>query len=332
MLPAGSETLLGRAGAWTLLVLAAVLVPLWIRARRRGRRQAEAFTGGRLGPLLDAHLRSRSRAELAGILGLALCGLALLLSVAPRREDPREAGDLIVVLDVSRSMLAEDLTPTRLEVARARARELVEASRADRIGLVLVAGDVGVACPLTSDRNAFVDRVEAAAPGLVGEGGTALASGILEALGQLRVAAGRSGPDLDESRPAAAIVLLSDGEEQRSQERAREAARTAGRAGVPIFTFCTAGPEAVQLFGPGPDGRRVPVRGPDGRPLVTRGDPAMLEELSRLSGGGGLSASAPVEPLPPPPSRPPLRAAFPSWLLGTGLLLLLVEAVQRAGR
>lgn len=146
--------------------------------------------------------------SLRTVLIVAALGCVLLALARPRwghaEELVRQHGlDLVIALDVSNSMLAEDLAPSRLAVARQAARELVRALPMDRVGLVAFAGTAARICPLTHDRAAFEMYLEAVDPSLFSMQGTDLGAA-------LRVAS--------EMFPAASttrrvLVVLSDGED-----------------------------------------------------------------------------------------------------------------------
>jgi len=139
------------------------------------------------------------------------------------REVRQESLDLIIALDVSSSMLAEDIAPSRLERARLAISQLVEQRPSDRIGLVVFSGDSFLQCPLTTDRSAFRLFLENAGPDLVATPGTDFANALhttRNALADDRAA----GPP----RPRA-VLVVSDGEDQEGQlDEAIDALRDEG--------------------------------------------------------------------------------------------------------
>jgi len=110
--------------------------------------------------------------------------------------------DVAVVFDVSKSMWARDVPPSRLEHAKFMLRQLVEKLRGDHISLIAFAGNAYPACPLTSDRAVLNEYIDELAPDLVQRGGTNLEKGLREALKTLNGAAGTQ-----------AIVVITDGDE-----------------------------------------------------------------------------------------------------------------------
>lgn len=143
---------------------------------------------------------------LLGAAALTLLFLAMLLPQWGKREEHvvQQGRDLLIMLDVSRSMLAQDLRPNRLMFAKLKIRSLLDKLKAERVGLILFSGSAFVHCPLTSDYNAFLlflDQVEVEQFSL---GTTAIDTALLEAL---RVF-GQS-----QTRKNKLLVLMTDGED-----------------------------------------------------------------------------------------------------------------------
>ena len=120
------------------------------------------------------------------------------------RETTQESLDLVVALDVSESMLAEDVAPSRLQRARLEIQRIVAERPGARVGLVVFAGEAFLQCPLTTDRSAFRLFLDAAEPSLVPLQGTDLGAALRIAGAALEEAA-----DVDRPR---AVLVVSDGE------------------------------------------------------------------------------------------------------------------------
>lgn len=207
-----------------LAPLVALLVVWALAARRRAVRRFYGSAAGRAW----APLPSRGRAAVAAALWAACAALlATALARPAHSPEPRQVQrvgrDVVFAVDVSRSMLAEDARPNRLERAKFMVRDVLEACEGDRVGLVAFAGTAVVKCPMTTDYAFASMAVDALGPDSVGRGGTALGDAVraaLELLGD------------DASRASADIYLLTDGEDHESMPV--EAAREAARAGVRI--------------------------------------------------------------------------------------------------
>ncbi len=274
--------------AWLAVVpLFGLLAVFGLRAAAARRR---ALLGGQAAALAPAF--SRGRRLLRD--GLQLGALALLVVALSgpvvgtwMRDVQQHGADIMVVLDTSRSMLAEDLAPNRLDRARREVRGLLDRLRGDRIGLVTFSGDARLVCPLTSDPQSyrlFLDDVDTRTNAL---GGTAVGEGLEKALDAF-----------DPRFPGArVIVLLTDGEDHDSDPPATEVAFRAKALGIPVH---------VVAFGTAP-GAEIPVRDErgnlsvvrdgSGAPVITRPDEGLLERIASIGGGAFLSAERAPFPL-----------------------------------
>ncbi len=183
-------------------------------------------------------------------LGLVLLSLAV---ARPQwgervREVQRRGIDVVVAVDLSRSMLAEDVAPSRLDATRAEIDRLMRSLRGDRVGLVVFAADAVVQSPLTSDHGAIEHYLDRVSPDDFSRQGTAIGRAITSATELLtgRFAEGfeRAGTQV--------IVVFSDGEDTISDPIA--AAEVAREAGVRVYTVGVGTAE----------GARIPLRGRDG--------------------------------------------------------------------
>jgi Ca-activated chloride channel homolog len=178
---------------------------------------------------------------------------------------------IVLTLDISSSMLAEDLSPTnRMEVARTTAREFVQRREYDRIGLVAFAGEALTQVPITIDYDVLLESLQQlqAGSGML-EDGTAIGTALATAANRLRRVEGKS----------RVIVLVTDGENNRGEIDPLTAARAAAAYGIKIYSIGI-GTEGVA---------RVPVaRGPFGVQYATLPvhiDETLLTQIAQLSGG-----------------------------------------------
>lgn len=196
---------------WTVAAgptLAAVLF-LWAAQKRREaiRRFGLRDTVARLTP----ETSSRRRRWKAAIVTCAIALVALALA-GPRfgtqlRDVKREGVDLVIALDVSASMLAEDVAPNRLDRAKNEIRKLLDELRGDRIGLVIFAGDAFLQCPLTTDYSAVRLFLDVAGPEAIAVPGTDFGAALDMAVQAFDIPA--ESPDDGRSR---ALLFVSDGE------------------------------------------------------------------------------------------------------------------------
>jgi Ca-activated chloride channel family protein len=175
-----------------------------------------------------------------------LCALVLIaFSLARPAWNPkprtveRRGRDIVFIIDVSRSMLAEDLAPNRLDRAKIAVSDLIDRLEGDRVALVAFAGTAVLKCPLTLDYGFFEMMLDDLEPSSVARGGTMIGDAIRKALDDAYD---------DQERKYKDIILITDGEDHDSFPV--EAAEEAGRRGVRII--------AIGL-GDENQGKRIPV-------------------------------------------------------------------------
>jgi Ca-activated chloride channel family protein len=252
-------------------LVALLVVPLallaYFAARRRSRLYAVRFPGV---PVLAGLLPRQSRWRRLMPLTLFLAALAALALALARPHAtvavPREQATVVLVTDVSRSMLADDVDPSRLEAARAAALKLVdELPDETRLGMVAFAEEPQTIEPPSDYRDRIRDTIEA----LAADGGTGT--------GEALAAAVRMVDGKGEERVPAAIVLLSDGKVTIGRDPL-PVARVARRLGIPIHTVALGTESAV-------------IRTPDGGLLPVPPDPETMARIAELSGGRTFAVS-----------------------------------------
>ena len=263
-----------------LLWLLPALLALYVYGFARKRRALSAFADAAVAPRLTAGLR-RSRQWFRALCLLGAAGAMIVALTQPQwgrrwQEVQRRGRDVMILLDVSRSMLAEDVSPNRLERAKMDIRELVQAMRDEsghRLGLVVFAGRASLQCPLTLDTSFFLRRLAEVGPQTAGRGGSLLGDAIRHTL---RAMATQAHHDKD-------IILITDGDDHDSFPLA--AAASAAEQGVAIY--------AVGV-GDAASGARIPVRGADGRvtylqhqgrEVRSRLRQDLLLEMAQMTGG-----------------------------------------------
>jgi Ca-activated chloride channel family protein len=192
---------------------------------------------------------------------------------AKKQTAVQKSADVFIALDISQSMLAEDVAPSRLELAKSFARKLVKALEGERIGLIFFAGDAFLQMPLSTDYTAANMFITDAGPDLISAQGTALAPAI-------DLASKSFGTEPGGGR---AIVLITDGEDH-DQDAVDRAAQAYGD-GIIVFAV-GAGTEAggpIPLGSAG--GNDLFKRDEQGEIVRTRLDQSLLQKLT-ASGGG----------------------------------------------
>jgi len=292
----------------------------------------------RLGPLLLERmsegalrlhrLRLGAAAAAVGLLVFALAGPRLGFHT---QEVVHRGVDIVVLLDVSRSMDAEDTAPSRMERARRELIDLSEMLVGDRVGLVIFAGGAHPRLPLTLDYGVLRWATRDSATETLLAQGSDLGAAIDMGVALL-------GPDEGADR---SLLILSDGEDQEGE--ARDAAQRAAEAGVRIFAMGVGTPEGSPI--PLSSGGFKKDEG--GEVVLSRLDEGLLTELARVGGGAYVRSSA---------GAADMRAIYEGelrgkangaretksqeqvwderfqWPLGLAFVLLVGAALPRAGR
>jgi Ca-activated chloride channel family protein len=269
----------GNVNALGLLWIAPVLVLLFVWAGIGRRRALAAFVDSELLGRIRLTSSPQNRRWKAALVVAAFALIAVSLARPAWNPKPqtveRRGRDIVFILDVSRSMLAEDLAPNRLERAKIAIKDLVDRLEGDRIALVAFAGSAVLKCPLTLDYGFFEMMLDGLEPSSVSRGGTMIGDAIRKALDEAYD---------DQERKYKDIILITDGEDHESFPV--EAAEEAGQRGVRII--------AVGL-GDEDQGKRIPVtdeRGNrsfltyQGREIWSRLDAETLRRVVNATPGG----------------------------------------------
>lgn len=320
------------AALWLL-----ALVPLfaWLlhRADRKKREAVRAFSSPALAPRLRLGVwrdGARTRAA-AAVLALACLAVAAAQPKLGQHLErvPRKGADILVAIDTSNSMLAEDAQPSRLEAAKREILGLIARLQGDRIGLITFSTDAFLYCPLTADYDAASLFVESIDQKMISAAGTALAAALRESA---RAFAAGEGEDK-------VVVLVSDGEDW--GQGAQEAARALAAKGVRLFAIGIGTEEGAPIPMYDGAGKLVGAWKENGKVVVTRRRAEALRQIAAAGGGryfegGGadLGAAAVYSRVSALGSNRSGAYSFKTyaerfqWPLGMALLLMGVEFVM----
>lgn len=198
-----------------------------------------------------------------------------------RMEEVKAKGvDLVVALDVSNSMLAEDVKPSRMELARRALDQLIDRLHGDRLGIVVFAGEAYVQLPITADRSAASLFLTSIGPGMVPAQGTAIGAAI--ALSQESFDA--------EDATSKAIIVISDGESH--EDDAEGAARKAAEAGIIVHAIGMGTPQGAPI--PLRQGEMITgfKKDKDGGTVVSKLNEDMLRRIASAGKGQYLRATS----------------------------------------
>jgi Ca-activated chloride channel family protein len=262
---------------WLLVLLVLPLILFFWWAWRERQRLITQFISARL----LAHLKvgvsaARQKARMAMI--VAAVALLVLALARPQwgftQEEARQRGlDVVMVIDTSKSMLAEDVQPNRLARAKLAALDLARRAGTDRLGLVAFAGSAFLECPLTLDDAAFSESVASLDTQTISQGGTAIGEAIDEARAAFKKDSGNH----------KVIVLFTDGEDHDSDAAA--AAEKAAASGIIIFTVGIGTPEGELLRVRDDQGRTDYIRDENGNPVKSHLNEELLQQIAHATKG-----------------------------------------------
>ena len=318
---------------WLLLIIPPLLVVFFWWAWRERQRLMTQFIQARLLPgLISGVSPTRMKVRFA----LITVAVALLLVALARpqwgftwQESKQKGLDIVVAIDTSKSMLAEDITPNRLQRAKLAALDLMQQAQSDRLGLVAFAGGAFLQCPLTIDDNAFKQSVETLDVNIIPQGGTAVAEAITTALGAFK-----------EGDNFKVLVLFTDGED--NDENAVAAAEAAAKEGMKIFTIGIGTAEGELLRVKDAKGRTDYIRDDEGNVVKSRLNEALLQQIAGATEGGfylPMRGAKTIDtlyekglaPLPKSEGQEKLIKRMHEryhWPLGAAIVLLLVEMLM----
>jgi Ca-activated chloride channel family protein len=203
-----------------------------------------------------------------------ILGLANLQSGSKMEEVKREGIDLYIAVDVSNSMNAQDIVPSRLDRSKQAINKLISDLQGDRIGVVIFADKAFVQLPITTDYAAAKMFLASVSTNSVASQGTAI--------GEAINLAAKSFADDERSK---AIIVISDGEDHEN-EAAMEAAREAAKKGIRIYTIGMGLPDGAPIPEYNQSGRMTGYKKDrNGNTIITRLDEDMLRRIAEAGGG-----------------------------------------------
>lgn len=261
-----------------LLVLIPLLIGLYILAMRARARRIRLFGD----PATVAQLiPNASPKRVRNKFILFLCALVFLITglAQPRlgaklKEQVRSGMEMMLVVDVSNSMLAQDFEPNRLEQTKMAISRLIDEMKQDKVGLIVFAGDAYVQLPITSDYTTARSFVNRLSPNMVTKQGTAIGAAI-------ELAANSFSSKSEGSR---VIILISDGENHEDDPLA--AATAATERGIVIYTIGIGSAEGSPIMMDGDY-----MKDENGNMVVTKLDETTLQQIAMVTGGSYVRAS-----------------------------------------
>jgi Ca-activated chloride channel homolog len=317
---------------WVLLVVVPALIAFLYWSWRAKQKLILQFVHRRLLSGLTVGVSPRRQKLRLTLLVAAVAGILLALA-RPQwgfawEEAKFQGLDIIVAIDTSRSMLAQDVAPNRLEKAKLAAIDLMRLAKTDRLGLVAFAGTAFLQAPLTVDEQAFQQAVDAVSIGIIPQGGTALSAAIKTAMTSFEKG----------SENHKVLVLMTDGEDHDADTETLAAAKEAADAGLRIFTIGVGTPEGELLRIKDNEGNPSYIKDDDGDVVKSRLNQTLLQQIATDANGFylPLQGANPMEtlyarglaPLPKSDESTRLTRVYQEryhWPLGFAIVCLVIE-------
>jgi Ca-activated chloride channel family protein len=262
---------------WLLFLVPLCAIFLWWVQRRRHADSQSFISAALLGQIAYVHSSLKSKWKRILWLVALMLGITALAGpqVGTRMEEVKREGiDIFIGLDVSTSMLCEDIKPNRLENAKHEILRFINGLKGDRIGLIAFAGSAVVHCPLTTDYGAAKLLVNVMSPDLLPEPGTALSDAIDAARRSFK----------QEQTKSKVLVLVTDGEDH--EANSADAASDAAKEGIRIYTIGLGTTQGAPIPMYGSSGSRMEYkRDNNGEIVLTRLNEVLLQQVAEAGGG-----------------------------------------------
>ncbi len=262
-----------------LLVIIPLLIILWAWGRARRKRRLQEF--GDIA-VLEQLMPSVSLKRPIWKFYLTLMGVIAMIFViagpqfGSKLQSTKQQGiELIIALDVSKSMLAEDIKPNRLERAKQAISQMVDKLGNDKIGMIVFAGDAYTQLPITTDYTSAKMFLSSINTDIVPTQGTAIGAAINLGIRSF-------GPPKDISR---AIIVITDGENH--EDDAIKSAQAAQEKGILVYTIGMGTTKGVPI----PTGGNNFMKDREGKVVITKLNEKMLQEIAIAGGGKSIRAN-----------------------------------------
>lgn len=261
---------------WLLLVIPLLIAWYWYQHRKQ---QAHiSYSDNSLFKGAPISLRQRLLHLPFALKMLVLAALTIALarpqSTSQRKDVSVKGIDIMMAMDVSSSMLAQDLKPNRLEASKKVAEDFIKGRPNDRVGLVIFSGEAFTQCPLTTDHQVLLNLFTKVSSGMI-EDGTAIGDGLATAISRLK----------DSQAISKVIILLTDGVSNMGALDASSAAEIAKMYGIRVYTIGV----GSQGYAP------YPVQTPFGvrhQQMEVKIDEALLQQIAQTTDGQYFRATS----------------------------------------
>lgn len=266
-----------------LFWLLPALILFFIRAHKKRKRDMENFADAELLHQLSRSVNKKGR-TLRIVCILIGVFLIIMSLIRPQwgfewQEVKRSGLDILIAIDTSKSMLAEDVKPNRLERSKLAVKDLIKKLRGDRVGLIAFSGSAFLQCPLTVDYSGFLLSLNDLSTDTIPKGGTSITGAIRAALDSYEGG----------MKKYKVLVIITDGEDHEGTPL--DLAEEAKEKGIKIFTIGigTKGGELIPVTDAA--GSRIFLKDRSGNVVKTRLDEDTLQKIALNTGGSYVKAT-----------------------------------------
>ena len=263
---------------WLILLIGFFII--WARKRRKLLLE-KYFQKDLLGSLELTDFKLRTTKQILFLLSLVLMVVSLARPQWGFKWQRVEAKglDIVIALDTSKSMLAQDLKPNRLERAKLAIEEFVKNLKGDKVGLVVFTSVAFLQCPLTLDYGGFLLSLKKVNTNILPVGGTSLSGAIRESLKALK----------ESPKKSRAIILITDGEDH--EGKVVSAAEQAKKESTKIFCIGVGSPEGELILVKDEEGKRVFLKDREGKAIKTRLNEELLQKVALITGAAYIRST-----------------------------------------
>ena len=260
-----------------------VLILFYIRSFTRKKRAIEKFTGKMIFDQLVSKVdyRRKKIKMVVIVIAVALCIVSLM---RPKwgfewEEIRRKGLDILIAVDVSNSMLAEDIKPNRFQRTKYAIKDMTKELTGDRIGLIAFSGSAFLQCPLTIDYGGFLLTLKDLEVGAIPREGTSLSSAIVEAITTFK----------DQQAKNKILILITDGEDH--EGNAMVVAQQAKKEGITIFCIGIGTKEGELIPYTDQNGKKGFLKDLQGNVVNSKLDETTLQKIALITGGSYVKAT-----------------------------------------
>lgn len=272
----------GAINMWWLVI---GMFFLYVWSERKKQKLKQKFAQKKLLSELTRSVDTKKQ-QIKNILILLSLGLIIFSLMRPQwgfrwYKVKRIGLDIIIALDTSKSMLAQDIKPNRLKRAKIAIKDFVSHLKGDRIALLPFAGEAFLLCPLTVDYSGFLLSLDSVDVNTIPRGGTAISTAIEKAIKSYQQGV---------ARKYKILIIISDGEDH--QGNILKTVELAKKEGIKIFCIGVGTLEGELIYTTDKEGNRIFLKDAEGKVVKTKLNEELLKKIALTTGGSYIRAGA----------------------------------------